>query len=86
MKQFSEHPPRIFIFKQSASIFQTPALEFGKFFLDWAGDKYTRLEKVKGVEVLRNPTGVDLKGDLYIKNTDLKSILLKLQDLGYISF
>lgn len=86
LKQFSEHPPRIFIFKQSASIFQTPALEFGKFFLDWAGDKYTRLEKVKGVEVLRNPTGVDLKGDLYIKNTDLKSILLKLQDLGYISF
>lgn len=85
LKQFNEHPPRLFIFKQSASIFQTPALEFGKFFLDWASDKYTRLEKVKGITVLRNPTGVDLKGDLYIRNSDLTSTVSKLKDLGYIS-
>lgn len=85
LKQFNDHPPRLFIFKQSASIFQTPALEFGKFFLDWASDKYTRLEKVKGITVLRNPTGVDLKGDLYIRNSDLKSTVSKLRLLGYIS-
>ncbi len=85
LKQFEQHPPRLFIFKQSASVFQTPALEFGKFFLDWAADKYTRLEKVNGVEVLRNPTGVDLKGDLYIQNSQQGSTLQKLVDAGYIT-
>lgn len=85
LKQFETHPPRLFIFKQSASIFGTPALEFGQFFLDWASDKYTRLERVKGVEVLKNPTGVDLKGDLYIQNSQLGSTLQKLVDLGYLS-
>ncbi len=85
LKQFEDHPPRLFIFKQSASIFGTPALEFGKFFLDWASDKYTRLENVPGVEVLKNPTGVDLRGDLYIQNSQLGPMLQKLFDSGYIS-
>jgi len=85
IKQFEDHPPRLFIFKQSASIFGTPALEFGKFFLDWAADKYTRLEKIKGVEVLKNPTGVDLRGDLYIQNSRLDETLQKLVNLGYLS-
>jgi len=85
LKQFKDHPPRLFIFKQSASIFGTPALEFGKFFLDWASDKYTRLEKIPGVDVLKNPTGVDLKGDLYIQNSQLESVLLKMSELGYVS-
>ena len=85
LKQFEDHPPRLFIFKQNASIFGTPALEFGKFFLDWASDKYTRLEKLAGVEVLKNPTGVDLKGDLYIQNSQMEKTLQKLVDLGYLS-
>lgn len=85
LKQFEDKPPRIFIFKQSASIFQTPALEFGKFFLDWASDKYTRLEEIDGVEVLKNPTGLDLKGDLYVQNSQTDSVLQKLIDRGYIS-
>ncbi len=84
LKQFDAHPPRIFIFKQSASIFGTPALEFGEFFLDWASDKYTRLENVKGVEVLKNPTGVNLSGDLYIQNSQLEPLLSKLTELGYV--
>ncbi len=84
LAQFNEHPPKIVIYKQSASIFQTPALEFGKFFLDWMKESYTPLEKVKGVEILKNPTGVDLKADLHIRTEDLGEVLRSLQEKGYI--
>lgn len=84
LSQFNQHPPKVVIYKQSASIFQTPALEFGKFFLDWMKGSYTPLEKVKGVEVLKNPTGVDLKADLHIRTEDLPQVLTALKNNGYI--
>ncbi len=84
LAQFNAHPPKIVIYKQSASIFQTPALEFGKFFLEWMKGSYTPLEKVKGVEVLKNPTGVDLKADLHIRIDRLAEVLSVLRGKGYI--
>ena len=39
LKQFEENKPLIIIYRQEASIFGTPSLEFGKFSLSWMRDK-----------------------------------------------
>ncbi|MCX6731219.1 MAG: hypothetical protein NTZ55_05205, partial [Candidatus Roizmanbacteria bacterium] len=40
IKQFETNKPKLIIYKHEASIFGTPALEFGKFFTDWMEGKY----------------------------------------------
>jgi len=84
LKQFKDNTPKIIIYKNTASIFNTPSLEFGKFFIDWMSDKYTQLEDVKGFELLKNPSFFDLKSDLYLLNSDKQNLLQKLENGGYI--
>lgn len=84
LKQFETHPPKIIIYKHDASIFMTPAMEFGAFFVDWMKGKYTSIEEMKGIVVTDSPTSFNLKTDLYILNSDKDTILNKLREKGYI--
>lgn len=84
IKQFETNKPKIIIYNNQASIFNTPSLEFGKFFIDWMSNKYTQLEDVKGIELLKNPSFFDLKSDLFLLNSDIKNLLKKLENGGYI--
>lgn len=86
LSQFEQHPPKFVLFRQQSSIFGTPALVFGKFLYDWMTPRYTALEKVPGVQVLRQPTRFDLRTDLFIRN-DVKDEMLKaMVEKGYISY
>jgi len=82
--QFEKNQPAIIIYKQEASIFMTPALEFGKFFIDWMSDKYTSIENIKGINVLKSPSGFNLRTDLYILNSRKSELLERLRLQGYI--
>jgi hypothetical protein len=76
--------PKIIIYKNQASIFNTPALEFGSFFIDWMDDKYTQLEHIERATLIKNPSLFDLKTDLYILNKDMDMLLKKLEQAGYV--
>ncbi|NTU73816.1 hypothetical protein HGB07_06675, partial [Candidatus Roizmanbacteria bacterium] len=86
ISQFEAHPPEIIIYKHDSSIFMRPALQFGKFFLDWMNDKYTSVENIKGVTVLRSPSEFNLGSDLYLLNKDESKLLQKLRDQSYIAY
>ncbi len=79
IEQFEKNKPAIIIFKHEASIFMTPALEFGKFFTDWMDNKYTSIENIKGVNVLKSPSGFNLRTDLYLLNSRKTELLEKLK-------
>lgn len=84
--ELEQNPPKIILFKQQSSIFGTPAVTFGKFLYDWMNaGRYTQLEKIQGVQILRQPTGYDLKTDLFILNSRRDEILRALAEKGYIS-
>lgn len=85
LTQFRKHPPKIIIFKHTASIFMTPANEFGKFFLEFLKKDYIPISKLKNVKVLKSPSEFDLREDLYIHKKYLKEMLDKLKILGYIN-
>lgn len=86
LEQFEKHPPKIIIYKHEASIFMTPAMEFGAFFIDWMKGKYTSIENMKGFELVKSPSSFNFRTDLYILNSDKQEILKKLQEKGYLSF
>lgn len=82
--QFEKNPPALIIFRHEASIFMTPALEFGKFFTDWMDDKYTSIENIKGLNVLKSPSSFNFRTDLYLLNTRKDELLNKLKTNGFI--
>jgi len=84
LKQFEINPPKIIIYKHEASIFMTPAMEFGKFFVDWMKGRYTSIEEMPGVQVQNSPTSFNLKTDLYLLNSDKTNLLQRLREKGYI--
>lgn len=84
INQFEKNRPKIIIYKHEASVFNTPSLEFGRFFVDWMSDKYTSLEQVENMNVIRNLPFVNLRTDLYLSNKDKDNILVKLKNKGYI--
>ncbi len=84
LQQFEKNPPKIIIFKHEASIFMTPAPEFGKFFLEYLASGYTRISEIQGVKVLKSPSEFNLKDDLYIYKKDQAEILQRLENKGYI--
>ncbi len=84
LEQFEKNPPKIIVFQQTASIFNTPAVEFGKFFLDWMSDKYTQVEDIKGITVVRSPSEFNLRTDLYLRNDQKEALLQKLHQEGYV--
>lgn len=84
IQQFEKHPPKIIIYLQNASIFQTPSLQFGAFFIDWMKKAYTRVEYIPSVVVRQSPSSFNLKADVYIKNSDLPEVLKNLKREGFI--
>lgn len=84
IEQFETHPPKIIIYRQEASIFQTPALQFGAFFIDWMKDKYTAVENIPSVSIKQSPSSFNLKTDVYIKNTAKAEVLESLKKERFI--
>lgn len=84
IEQFEKNPPKVIVYLHEASIFQTPALEFGEFFLDWMDSKYTSLENVPNINTLRSPSEFNLRTDLYVRNDKLDEVLENLRNQGYI--
>ncbi|MEI6532695.1 MAG: hypothetical protein WCO06_02555 [Candidatus Roizmanbacteria bacterium] len=84
LDQFNTNRPKVMIFKHVSSIFGTPATTFGAFFLSWMDGKYIRLNQIKNVEILRQPSNMDLSNDLMIRLDAKDEVLKKLKDKGYI--
>lgn len=84
LAQFEKNQPKIIIFKNAASIFMTPSKEFGDFFLEWMKGKYTQIESIKDIKVLKSPSTFRLKKDLYLLNSDRDKLFQSLRDHGYI--
>ncbi len=86
IKQFETHPPKIIMYKHQASIFGTPAMEFGKFFVDWMEGKYVSIENIKGVTILKSPETFSMNSDIYLLKTEQGKLLQKLKEMGYVTF
>lgn len=84
IKQFEKHPPKVIMYKHEASIFGTPAMEFGKFFTDWMEGKYISIENIKGITILKSPETFTLKSDIYVLTSEKDMLLKRLVDKGYI--
>jgi hypothetical protein len=84
LQQFETHMPNIIIYKHEASIFGTPALEFGQFFINWMEGKYVAIEKIKGVTVLKSPETFTMSTDVYLLRTKKDTLLKKMVQMGYI--
>lgn len=84
IEQFEKNLPEIIVFKWNTGIFGTPTDQFADFFLEWMKDKYTRLDKINDVKILKNPTSVKLDIHLYLLNIKKDKILKKLKNYGYI--
>jgi len=84
IKQMENHPPKIVIYRQEASIFGTPSLEFGKFYLEWMKGKYTAMENIKGIETIKSPSSFNLRTDLYVRNESAGEVLKRLKENNYI--
>lgn len=85
LQQFENNPPEVIIYKHEASIFMTPSMEFGSFFIDWMKDKYTSIENIKGLEIKKSPSTFNFRTDLYLRNAKMDVILKRLEEKGYIS-
>jgi len=86
IKQFEAHNPKIIIYKHEASIFGTPAMEFGKFFTDWMEGKYISIENIKGVTVLKSPETFTMRSDVYLLKSEKDILLNRLIEKGYVSY
>lgn len=85
IKQFESNPPVMLVFKHEASVFATPADQFGRFFLNWMKGKYITVEEIEGYQQLKSPVDFNLKGDLYIRIDKQEEILNRLEAAGYVS-
>lgn len=84
IKQFNTNTPKLIVYKHEASIFGTPSIEFGKFFLDWMESRYISIEHIKGVTVLKSPETFTMRSDVYLLKSEEKELLKRLVDKGYI--
>lgn len=84
LKQFEINKPKLIIYKHSASIFMTPAMEFGKFFVDWMEGKYISIEHIKGITILKSPETFTLNTDVYLLISEQDVLLRQLVEKGYI--
>jgi len=68
--------PKMIIFHHESSIFQTPAIEFGAFFLDWMKGKYVNCVEAK-IECKSEVRGINVHEDVYLRN-DSKDIFKQM--------
>jgi len=82
--QFEKSKPAMIIYLHRASIFNTPADEFGAFFLTWMKGKYVTIDSLQKYKILKSPTNFGVGGDLYFR-ADLESrVIQTLLEKGYI--
>lgn len=86
IEQFEAHMPKIIMYKHEASIFGTPAMEFGKFFTDWMEGKYIALEHIEGLTVLKSPETFTMRTDVYLLKSEKDTLLQRLMEKGYINY
>lgn len=86
IEQFDKNLPAIIVFKKDTGIYLTPAYQFGDFFLDWMKSKYTALEEINNIKILKSPTSLKLGSHLYLRNDRKDEILKKLKKNGYIQY
>ncbi|MEI6326720.1 MAG: hypothetical protein WCO78_01210 [Candidatus Roizmanbacteria bacterium] len=55
------------ILNHESSIFQTPAIEFGAFFLDWMKGKYVNCVEAK-IECKSEVRGINVHEDVYLRS------------------
>lgn len=83
LSQFKKNKPLILIFNHQASIFMTPANEFGRFFLDWVEENYVNLDRLK-IKAKKSPQEFNIETDLYLKKEDISNLILRLKDADYL--
>lgn len=83
LSQFRQNPPQILIFNHQASIFMTPAEEFGRFFLDWVEKNYVNLDQLK-IKAKKSPSEFNIQTDLYLKKENINHLILRLKKAGYL--
>ena len=81
---FKKELPTVIIYKEQASIFNTPSLEFGKFFLEWVREHYVRVDALTDYKAVRSPTSFDIKSDLFIEKSKVSLIQERLIERGYL--
>jgi len=84
IKQFEANPPQFIVYPREDSIFMTPAIEFGAFFLDWVDNRYIQLKDIPEVEIIKNPSSIKLRDDIFILKSQKDELLGRLKDVGYI--
>jgi len=83
LSQFKKNKPLILIFNHQASIFMTPAEEFGRFFLDWVKENYVNLDQLK-IQAKKSPSEFNIQTDLYLKKEDIYDLILRLKTANYL--
>jgi len=83
LSQFKRNKPLILIFNHQASIFMTPAEEFGRFFLDWVKENYVNLDQLK-IQAKKSPSEFNIQTDLYLKKEDVYDLILRLKTANYL--
>ncbi len=84
LNQFELNRPKIIIFNHQASIFMTPADEFGRFFLDWLKkNRYQNLDQL-GLKSVRSPSEFNIQTDLYLDLDYKENLIEKLKDNKYL--
>jgi len=84
IEQFEAHMPKIIMYKHEASIFGTPAMEFGKFFTDWMEGRYISIENIKGTTVLKSPETFTMRSDIYLLKSEKDILMKKMSEKGYV--
>ncbi len=84
INQFEKNQPKIIIFRHESSIFNTPADQFGDFFLTWLTPRYIRLEDIKNVKILKSPSTFNVRTDVYFLNSHASELMIKLKQQGFI--
>jgi len=83
LSQFKRNKPLILIFNHQASIFMTPAEEFGRFFLDWVEKNYVNLDNLK-INAKKSPSEFNIQTDLYLKKENVNDLILRLKAADYL--
>jgi hypothetical protein len=74
--EMQKYKPAIIVFNHEASIFMTPAVEFGRFFLDWMKTRYVNCTEAH-VDCKSHVRGINVKNDVYIRK-DLQKLFSRM--------
>ena len=76
--QFEKNRPKYIVYRHDASIFMTPADEFGDYFIEWMDGKYVLLKNMKDIEIVKSYDAFDINGELYILKSEQEELVQRL--------